>query len=88
MAQEQFNDSYCAILRLLDQTFNGHPETLRTAIGAMYRLKVQAQALMEMPTGDGITTAGPTFDYVPHGEDNLSEGGQFARSAQTSASET
>ena len=31
----------------------------------MYRLKVQAQALMEMPTEDGITTAGPTFEYVP-----------------------
>ena len=31
----------------------------------MYRLKVQAQALMEMPTEDGLTTAGPTFEYVP-----------------------
>jgi len=64
-AQEQFNDSYCAILRLLDQAFNGSPQTLRTAIGSMHRLKVQAQALMEMPTEDGITTAGPTFEYVP-----------------------
>jgi len=27
-AQEQFNDSYCAILRLLDQAFNGGPQTL------------------------------------------------------------
>jgi hypothetical protein len=34
-------------------------------ISSMYRLKVQAQALMEMPTEDGITTAGPTFEYVP-----------------------
>jgi hypothetical protein len=65
-AQEQFNDSYCALLRLLDQTFNGSPQTLTTAIGSMYRLKVQAQALMEMPTDDGITTAGPTFEYVGH----------------------
>jgi hypothetical protein len=64
-AQEQFNDSYCAILRLLDQAFNGRPQTLGTAIGSMHRLKVQAQALMEMPTEDGITTAGPTFEYVP-----------------------
>ena len=53
---------------LLDQTFNGSPQTLRTAISLMYRLKVQAQALMEMPpTEDGITTAGPTFEYVPPG---------------------
>ena len=64
-AQDQFNDSYCALLRLLDQAFNGSPQTIRTAIGSMYRLKVQAQALMEMPTEDGITTAGPTFEYVP-----------------------
>ena len=65
-AQDQFNDSYCALLRLLDQTFNGSPQTLRTAIGSMFRLKAQAQALMEMPTEDGITTAGPTFEYVGH----------------------
>jgi hypothetical protein len=63
-AQEQFNDSYCAILRMLDQAFNGSPQTLKTAIGSMYRLKAQAQALMEMPTEDGMTTAGPTFEYV------------------------
>jgi len=65
-AQEQFNDSYCGLLRLLEQTFNGSPQTLRTAIGAMFRLKMQAQALMEMPTEDGITTGGPTFEYVGH----------------------
>ena len=63
-SQEQFNDAYCAILGLLDQAFNGSPQTLKTAIGAMYSLKVQAQALMEMLTEDGITTAGPTFEFV------------------------
>jgi hypothetical protein len=52
-------------LRLLDQAFNGSPQMLGTAIGSMHRLKVQAQALMEMPTEDGITTAGPTFEYIP-----------------------
>ena len=64
-AQEQFNDSYCTLLRLLGQAFNGSPQTLGTAVGSMYRLKAQAQALMEMPTDDGLTTAGPTFEYVP-----------------------
>jgi Ferritin-like len=64
-AQERFNDSYCLILRLLDQAFNGSPLTLRSAVGSMYGLKVQARALMEMPTEEGMTTAGPTFDYVP-----------------------
>lgn len=64
-AQEQFNESYCAILRLLDRAFNGNLQALGKAIRSMNRLKVQAQALMEMPTEDGITTAGPTFEYVP-----------------------
>ena len=63
-AQEQFNDSYCAILRLLDRTFNGSPQALPNAITSMYQLKMQAQALMDMPTEDAITTAGPTFEYV------------------------
>jgi len=62
--QEKFNSSYCALLRSLEETFNGKPQTLETAIGAMYRLKSQARSLMEMPTEDGITTAGPTFEYV------------------------
>jgi hypothetical protein len=34
------------------------------AIGGMYELKDQAQALMQMPTEDGLETAGPTFEYV------------------------
>ena len=63
-AQERFNQSYCAILRLLDQAFNGSPRTLDAAIDSMYGLRAQARVLMEMPTGDGITTAGPTFEYV------------------------
>jgi hypothetical protein len=67
-AQEQINESYCALLRQLDQTFNGSPQTLKTAIGSMFRLKAQAQTLMEMPTGDGTTTAGPTFEYVGQSE--------------------
>jgi hypothetical protein len=63
-AQDRFNDSYCVILRLLDQAFNGRPQILETAMRSMYRLKIQAQALMEMPMNDGVTTAGPTFEYV------------------------
>ncbi len=29
-----------------------------------YGLKAQAQALMQLPTEDGLATAGPTFEYV------------------------
>jgi hypothetical protein len=64
LAQAAFNRTYCAILRQLDQAFNGSPEILGPAVGAMYDLKDQALALMRMPTGDGRTMAGPTFEYV------------------------
>jgi CDGSH-type Zn-finger protein len=64
VAQEEFNHAYCAVLHLLEQAFNGSPRMLAVATGAMYGLKAQAQALMRMPTDDGLTTAGPTFEYV------------------------
>jgi hypothetical protein len=64
-AQEEFNRTYCTILQLLEQAFDGRPQILGTAIGAMYGLKAQAQTLMQLPTEDGLATAGPTFEYVP-----------------------
>ncbi len=63
-AQDEFNSQYCALLQLLDQTFDGNPQMLQPAIGAMFQLKEQANALMQMPTEDGLATAGPTFEYV------------------------
>ncbi|MEU4476290.1 ferritin-like protein [Micromonospora sp. NPDC023888] len=63
-AQEDFNHTYCAVLNLLEQAFNGNPGMLGAATGTMYALKAQAQGLMEMSDG-GSTTAGPTFEYVP-----------------------
>lgn len=64
-AQEEFNRTYCTILHLLERAFDGSPQVLETAIGAMYGLKAQAQTLMQFPTEDGLATAGPTFEYVP-----------------------
>jgi len=64
VAQEKFNESYYALLQLLEQAFGGAPHTLGSSIGAMYTLKAQAQALMQLPTEDGFATAGPTFEYV------------------------
>jgi len=64
LAQEEFNQSYCALLQCLEQALNGAPEMLGAAIGAMYTLKAKAQKLMEMPTEDGRETAGPPFEYV------------------------
>jgi hypothetical protein len=50
---------------MLEQAFDGSPESLGPAVGAMYGLKAQAQSLMETPAADGPWTAGPTFEYVP-----------------------
>jgi hypothetical protein len=62
-AQDDFNHTYCAVLHLLEQAFNGSPKMLGVATGTMYALKAQAQSLMEMPD-EGGRTAGPTFEYV------------------------
>ncbi len=61
---EEFNRSYSGVLHLLDRSFNGSPRLLAVALGAMYGLKEQALALMALPSGDGLTTAGPSFEYV------------------------
>jgi hypothetical protein len=63
-AQDAFNRTYCALLHELDQAFNGSPEVLGPSVGAMYGLADLARALMQMPTEDGLETAGPTFEYV------------------------
>jgi len=47
---------------------------LTVATGAMYGLKAQAQALMQMRTEDGLATAGPTFEYVDPSERRWSTG--------------
>jgi hypothetical protein len=62
-AQEEFNATYCGLLHMLEEAFNGSPAQLGTATGTMYALKAQAQELMRMQDADG-TTAGPTFEYV------------------------
>jgi hypothetical protein len=65
VAQEAFNRTYRALLRMLDLAFDGQPETLGEAVGVMYGLKSQAQALMQIPTEDGRSVAGPTFEWDP-----------------------
>ncbi len=66
MAQEDFNRTYCHILGLLERAVDGSPRVLDSAITAMYVLKGKAQALMDLPDGEG-TTAGPSFEYVEPG---------------------
>ncbi len=62
---DDFNHTYSGILHLLHEAFNGSPLLLAVSTGVMYGLKEQAQELMSLPTGDGTTTAGPSFEYVP-----------------------
>jgi hypothetical protein len=63
-AQDEFNRTYCTVLQLLDEAFDGDPQRLGHAIGAMFRLKHHARTLMSLTTEDGLATAGPTFEYV------------------------
>lgn len=63
-AQEDFNRTYCDLLHLLENAFNGEPARLADATRTMFALKARAQALMRMPD-EGGATAGPTFEYVP-----------------------
>ncbi len=62
---EAFNHAYSGVLHLLDETFNGSPSLLAVSTGAMYGLKAEAIELMKLPSGDGQTTVGPSFEYVP-----------------------
>ena len=61
---DAFNKIYSEMLRMLEKCFNGEPALLRNSVGTMYEIKAIAIELMQMPTGDGDTTAGPSFDYV------------------------
>jgi CDGSH-type Zn-finger protein len=61
----EFNLLYSDLLRDLHRAFNGEPRRLSRTVPAMFQLKALAQELMQMPAGDGETTAGPSFEYVP-----------------------
>lgn len=65
VAQEEFNQTYGLVLYLLQQAFNGDPSQIQDVVGAMFGLRKQALAQTKMPTSDGKTTAGQSFEYVP-----------------------
>jgi hypothetical protein len=39
-------------------------DTSEPAISMMFQLQTLATELMIMPSGDGVTTAGPSFEFV------------------------
>jgi CDGSH-type Zn-finger protein len=61
----EFNLLYSDLLRDLHRALNGERARFSRTVPAMLQLKTLAQALMQMPTGDGVTTAGPSFEYMP-----------------------
>jgi hypothetical protein len=60
----EFNRTYMLLLKNLHDACNGNPAQMNAAIPLMYDLKYQAQALMQMPIGNGLM-AGPSFEYTP-----------------------
>lgn len=62
---DTFNVTYSNLLRALHRTFNGEPELIDVAIGAMYDLRFAAQDVMNTarPSGGGV--CGLPFEYVP-----------------------
>ena len=64
-AMDGFNRSYSEVLALLHQCFNGDPGLLAIATGAMYGIKGQMVTLMQLDSGDGSTSVGPSFEWIP-----------------------
>jgi hypothetical protein len=61
---DEFNRTYTGLLDLLHRAFNGEPGRLGGAVGGMYELKYQAQALIRNPRPDGPGNAGPGFQFA------------------------
>ena len=60
---EHFNRRYLRLLDLLTEAFNNDQEKLIEAVGVMYELKYQAQALMKIPLPGTDYNCAPTWQY-------------------------
>jgi Ferritin-like len=63
-ACDAFNYTYTSLLKTLQTTFNGRPDTFSSTIGLMESLKAQALDLTTIELGSGAN-AGPSFQYEP-----------------------
>lgn len=61
---DELNGIYTGLLRCLHRAFNGEPEQLTAAVGLMWSLRWNAEALMRIPVGTSGETAGPTFQWL------------------------
>lgn len=69
---EKLNKIYTAMLKSLENVFNGHPESFKDSLGLMFSLKIHLKELIKTPIDpDGDPdigpNAGPPFDFVPDG---------------------
>ncbi|HEU4535754.1 MAG TPA: ferritin-like domain-containing protein, partial [Polyangiaceae bacterium] len=62
---ERFNYSYTCLLKALHETFNGRPETLKSAIAVMFELRLLGGSLAATPVEGTPYQAAPTFEYTP-----------------------
>lgn len=69
LRMDAFNQRYSDMLRALHRAFNGEPALMASTIRGMHELRTRAQELMQMPTGDGLTSAGPSFEWCPPAAD-------------------
>ena len=61
----EFNTANSGLLRGLQCALSGDPTLLSELVDVMFELKQLAEGLFQLPSGDGDTTAGPSFEYVP-----------------------
>ena len=62
---DAFNRLYSDMLRDLHRAFNGEPKRMFVICRDMRELKTKAVELMQTPSGDGVTTAGLSFEWMP-----------------------
>ena len=61
----EFNLAYSDLLRGLHRAFNGEREHIALTLPAMKDLSTIARELVQMPSGDLMTNASPSFEYIP-----------------------
>jgi hypothetical protein len=60
-----FNAGYSGLLRQLDSTFDGHPETINAVVGQMGPLRTKAALVVSQTNPATGRQCGLTFEYVP-----------------------
>ena len=64
-AMDSFDQHYSDLLRRLHLAYNARPETLDDCVGGMMEIRDELRDLLRLPSGDGVTTAGPSFVWRP-----------------------